>query len=217
MKTKKELLAALNNLVITDIYNICPDVQKVWEDIDYQKKLASALGLRNKDIANIPKRNKSSYLFFCQELRSSIVSENPGIKPNQVMVLLGKKWSELSDDQKKVYNEQAEEDKSRYISIKENSKRTKSGKISSYLRFCADERPNLKKQYPDLTTKEITTKLGSLWNDYKKNKTDYLKTKYDFSETDDNICPKPKIVPSIPVSINSRHTKAIQELIKNNN
>jgi len=211
MKTKKELFEILNNLVISEIYHICPEVQKPWEDTEFQKKIALTIGLKHKDIANIPKRNKSSYLFFCQELRGSIVEENPGIKPNQVMVMLGKKWSGLTEEEKKVYDTKAMEDKQRYLSLKENNKRSKPMKISSYLQFCGDERSNLKKQFPELHTKEITAKLGALWNEYKLHNSEMLKSKYGYIDKDDSAV---KIVPSIPANISSRNTKAIKEIIK---
>jgi hypothetical protein len=211
MKTKKELLELLNNLVITEIGHQYPEVQSFWEQPEFQKKFALTLGLKTKDILNVPKRNKSSYLFFCQELRSSIVKDNPGIKPNQVMVILGDKWSKLTDEEKKVYDERAASDKQRYLSTKENNKSTKPIKISSYLKFCANERPLLKQKYPELSTKEITAKLGLLWNELKTNKIDYLKSKYGYEQKGEEV----QMVSSIPVSVSSRNIRAIQALIKN--
>ncbi len=64
MKSKKELMDALNKLVITEICSIFPDIQRVWEDQEFQKKFASTIGVKPKDVTNGPKRNKSSYLFF---------------------------------------------------------------------------------------------------------------------------------------------------------
>lgn len=210
MKTKKELLELLNNLVITELSTQCPEIQNFWEQPEFQKKFALTLGLKIKDIVNAPKRNKSSYLFFCQELRSTIVKDNPGIKPNQVMVILGERWSKLTEDEKKVYNEQAAVDKQRYLNIKENNKSSKPIRISSYLKFCANERPLLKQQYPDLSTKEITAKLSTLWNDLKLNNVEYLKTKYGYEQRGDEV----HMVSSIPVSVSSRNIRAIQALIK---
>jgi hypothetical protein len=175
MKSKHDIFDALNKLVITEI----PDAKSQWEDEDFQKKISTTLGIKTK--ANDLKRNKSSYLFFCQEMRPQIVSENPNIRPNQIMIILGEKWAQLSCDDRKKYNDLALDDKKRYTASKEFNKKNKPAKISAYLQFCADERPSLKIKYPDLPTKMITSKLGSMWNDYKQNNPKYLKTKYGFN------------------------------------
>jgi hypothetical protein len=243
MKSKKELMDALNKLVITEICSIFPDIQRVWEDQEFQKKFATTIGVKPKDVLNGPKRNKSSYLFFCQEIRPSIVSETPDIKPNQVMVHLGKKWSELPLEERKKYDVMATEDRKRYLASKEaNKKLNKPIKISTYLQFCADERQGLKLKHPDLTTKDITAKLGGMWNDYKKNNPQYLKSKYGYEVIETNYSQlngggsgdkkldneeknelnggeeltqshRRRMVPSIPASICSNNVKAIQKLI----
>ncbi len=48
MKSKKELMDALNKLVITEICSIFPDIQRVWEDQEFQKKFASTIGVNLK-------------------------------------------------------------------------------------------------------------------------------------------------------------------------
>jgi len=175
MRSKQDILDALNKLVISEI----PDAKTYWEDQDFQKKISTTLGIKSK--SNDLKRNKSSYLFFCQEMRPKILIENPNIKPNQIMIMLGEKWAMLSSDERQKYNDMALEDKRRYTTTKEFNKKNKPVKISAYLQFCADERPSLKLKYPDLPTKMITSKLGSMWNDYKKNNPKYLKTKYGYN------------------------------------
>lgn len=216
MKSKKELLDDLNNLVKSDICPLVPDIQKIWEDHEFQKKFAGIIGVKPKDINNGPKRNKSSYLFFCQEIRPSIVAEVPNIKPNQVMVCLGKKWSELPISDRSKYDELAVEDRKRYLASKEATKKlNKPIKISTYLKFCADERQSLKQQFPELSTKDITAKLGTMWNDYKKNNPQYLKTKYGYEPfvKEAESLQTSKLTPSIPSNISSTNVKAIQELI----
>ncbi len=59
---------ALNKLVITEICSIFPDIQRGWEDQEFQKKFASTIGVKPKDVTNGPKRNKSSYLFSVKKL-----------------------------------------------------------------------------------------------------------------------------------------------------
>nr|UOX61045.1 MAG: yabby-like transcription factor [Diabrotica toursvirus 3a] len=53
-------------------------------------------------------------------------------------------------------------------------------KHTPYIQFCMKERPNIKLRYPDLSAKEITSKLGKLWNDYKETNPSYLETEYGY-------------------------------------
>lgn len=66
-----------------------------------------------------PKHPLSPYIFFTQAMRETIKSENPGLAPKEVMSKLGEKWRELSEDDKKVYQAQADADKLRYQREKE--------------------------------------------------------------------------------------------------
>lgn len=53
-------------------------------------------------------------------------------------------------------------------------------KHSPYIQFCMEERPEMKKSYPEMSAKEITAKLGEKWNEYKENDPEYLETKYGY-------------------------------------
>ena len=53
-------------------------------------------------------------------------------------------------------------------------------KHSPYIQFCMEERPYIKKNYPTMSAKEITAKLGEKWNDHKENDPEYLETKYGY-------------------------------------
>ena len=64
------------------------------------------------------KKNKSAYIFFCEEQRQVIKSENPEMKAKEIMSELGKRWKELDDKEK--YKELAEKDKERYEEEKKN-------------------------------------------------------------------------------------------------
>ena len=61
---------------------------------------------------NAPKRPKSAYLFFCDSERPTLKEE--GMAFTEIGAMLGKKWKELSDDEKIEYNELFIEDKTRY-------------------------------------------------------------------------------------------------------
>ncbi|KAJ3969698.1 high mobility group box domain-containing protein [Lentinula raphanica] len=60
-----------------------------------------------------PKRALSAYMFFSQDWRERIKSENPDAGFGEVGKLLGAKWKELDEEEKKPYIEQAARDKER--------------------------------------------------------------------------------------------------------
>lgn len=180
VKSKKILLQNLNILVLDTILSLKEDceeltvyeVRKQWESPDFQRKIAvEVFGIKSKNLTPGPKRNKSAYMFFCQDMRQKIVNDNPGCKPHQIMSLLGSKWRELTTKQKSKYYEQAVEDKERYLDMKELEKRRNKtpSKLSSYFLFCEDERPIVKKEFPQMKTKKVTAECGRRWNQLKIN------------------------------------------------
>jgi len=62
---------------------------------------------------NAPKRALSAYMFFSQDWRERIKTENPDAGFGEVGKLLGAKWKELDEEEKKPYIEQAAKDKTR--------------------------------------------------------------------------------------------------------
>lgn len=177
-KSKKILLQKLNVLISDTLFKNNGDdtplseIKKQWESIEVQKKVAVEIfGIKSKNLNPGPKRNKSAYMFFCQDMRKNIVADNPDCKPHQIMSLLGCKWRELTTKQKSKYYEQAAEDKERYLDMKEVEKRRNKtpSKLSSYFLFCEDERPLVKKEFPNMKTKKVTAECGKRWNDLKIN------------------------------------------------
>ncbi|KAF9529052.1 HMG-box [Crepidotus variabilis] len=67
----------------------------------------------NKKDPNAPKRALSAYMFFSQDWRERIKTENPDAGFGEVGKLLGAKWKEMGDEDKKPYVEQAAKDKER--------------------------------------------------------------------------------------------------------
>ncbi|KAF3911748.1 hypothetical protein AA313_de0205719 [Arthrobotrys entomopaga] len=70
-------------------------------------------GKKKKD-PNAPKRGLSAYMFFANEQRENVRSENPGIAFGQVGKVLGERWKALSDKQRAPYEAKAAADKQRY-------------------------------------------------------------------------------------------------------
>ena len=65
---------------------------------------------KNKDA---PKRALSAYMFFSQDWRERIKSENPDASFGEVGKLLGAKWKELDENEKAPYVEMANKDRGR--------------------------------------------------------------------------------------------------------
>jgi len=81
---------------------------------------------RKKD-PNAPKRALSAYMYFANECREDVRAANPGIKFGDLGKRLGQMWKELSEDERKPYEEKAAADKQRYESERETYKQLKNG------------------------------------------------------------------------------------------
>jgi len=57
---------------------------------------------KSKKDPKAPKRALSAYMFFSQDWRERIKAENPDAGFGEVGKLLGAKWKEMSDEEKKV-------------------------------------------------------------------------------------------------------------------
>lgn len=63
---------------------------------------------------NAPKKPLSSYIYFSNTMREVVKKEDPGISFLHIAREIGKRWKELSDEDKKPYKVLAEQDKERY-------------------------------------------------------------------------------------------------------
>jgi len=68
---------------------------------------------KGKKDPNAPRRPLSAYMFFSQDWRERIKGENPDAGFGEIGKLLGAKWKELEEGDKKPYVEQAARDKQR--------------------------------------------------------------------------------------------------------
>ncbi|KII84070.1 hypothetical protein PLICRDRAFT_46399 [Plicaturopsis crispa FD-325 SS-3] len=78
-----------------------------------EKATKATRGTKAKKDPKAPKRALSAYMFFSQDWRERIKTENPDAGFGEVGKLLGAKWKELDDEEKKPYIEQAAQDKVR--------------------------------------------------------------------------------------------------------
>ena len=71
-----------------------------------------------------PKNSRSSYVFYSQAVRQTVVKENPDMKFGDITKLIAKQFKELSSEQKKEYDDLANADKIRFqqeIEVYKNS------------------------------------------------------------------------------------------------
>lgn len=205
-KNMSTVLSTLTSTLLEILKSTCKDkvvfkVMKALQTEEAQEKIASSLEKHiatktstkrsfkktNKD-PNAPKKNISSYIFFCKAQRSNVKDNNPDMDTKDITRELGRLWKQLDDDKKKEYIDQATKDKERYesdmkdytpspdIQVSESeNKKTKKKKtgpkksLSAYIFFCLDMRDKIKKENDDMTTKEVTSELGRIWKEEYKN------------------------------------------------
>lgn len=68
---------------------------------------------RKKKDPNAPKRASSAYMFFVKENRAKVKEENPDLSFGELGKLMGEKYRNLTEEEKKPYLEAAEQDKER--------------------------------------------------------------------------------------------------------
>jgi len=75
---------------------------------------------RKKKDPDAPKRAMSSFMFFANDKRPLLRKDHPDMKITEIGKELGRMWKDLTDEERKPYMQQAEEDKVRYSREKEN-------------------------------------------------------------------------------------------------
>ena len=131
-----------------------------------------------------PKRAKSAYIFFSDDLRASVKAQHAGISAVDVMKRLGEAWRALTPEQKEPFNRLHLQDKQRYDEVMKTYVRpapvpTTDGRRkrgaspaegsappakrapTGYLLYAADRRPALANQ--NLQSKEIMRRVAADW------------------------------------------------------
>jgi hypothetical protein len=109
--------------------NIDMDDQDSWNQLQADVYQALSEGIKHKESKpkklkdpNKPKKNKSSYLFFCEDKRAAVKKDlGDDAKATEVTTELGVRWKSLKESTKvsdkkamEKYTKQAAEDKERY-------------------------------------------------------------------------------------------------------
>jgi len=148
---------------------------------------------RLKD-ANAPKRPMSPYFKWMKMNRKRVVRSMPvGYSFKELSTKLGEMWASLPEEEKVKLNEQYKEEMKVHVKLMAAYKHTsnytkfrkqkeehdlmkaKSKKFhkdpnkpkapsSAYFLFLADKREETKMNFPNLSHKELVSKLGELWN-----------------------------------------------------
>lgn len=119
----QENQVAINNMFYEShsslIERVCIALKKV-DKIDELKTmlLGEKMKMKFKKDPNKPKKPKSGFLFFCDEVRGKIIDDhrktNGKVVIGNVAKELGKLWKKLSNNNKNKYNTMKENDKQRY-------------------------------------------------------------------------------------------------------
>ena len=99
------------------IKNICNDLNETDKiEMFVEKYLLKSNNKSIKKIKdkNAPKRNKSAYMFFQEDVRPKLKAKFPNDSLGQLSKRLGKLWGDLKEKDKKKYEKLAEKDKLRY-------------------------------------------------------------------------------------------------------
>ena len=164
---------------------------------------------RKKD-PNAPKRGLSAFMFFSKEMRPKIQEKNPEASFGETGKLLGEAWKNVTDEEKKKFEDMAEADKGRYkkamesyvppsdddddSSEDEGASKKKKGKkgakkdpnapkraLSAFMFFSQEMRPKVKEENAEASFGELGKLIGVAW----KNVSEEEKKKYEDMNKED--------------------------------
>ncbi|ETV97874.1 hypothetical protein H310_09199 [Aphanomyces invadans] len=139
---------------------------------------------RKKKDPNAPKRALTPFMFFGKECREILKVEMPHLGFLEVSSEIGRRWAQVSDQDKKKYEKMAQSDKDRYQDEKdqytpdpeyENAGKTKGARgknkdpnapkrpLSAYFFFCQEVRPTIREKNPTKSITEIAPLLAEQW------------------------------------------------------
>jgi formiminotetrahydrofolate cyclodeaminase len=128
-----------------------------------------------------PRGKMSSYAFFVQTCREEHKKKHPGesVVFAEFSKKCSEKWKQMTAKEKRRFEEMAEKDKARYNREMENydppageggrkRKRQKDPNapkraLSAFFFFCNEERPAVRKQYPNYAVGDVAKELGKRW------------------------------------------------------
>ena len=144
--------------------------QKLFELLNIQKK--------EKD-PNRPKKNNSVFFKFCKDNKTKF----PTLNQRERNKKLGVIWTEHKEKEDKIYKKYMEEFEKEAIKYKKEAiKYKKTLKIprptTTFFLFSKEIRQTIKDENPDLSTIEITKKIGKKWKKLSKEEQKIYEKKY---------------------------------------
>ncbi len=200
----------LNNMnvdsdIIEEWENYQEELKKIITEMESKKENKEVIK-KNKKPKDAPKSARSAYVFFCSEKRGDVKEQNATLTAKEITAKLGEMWKQIKNtEEAKKYEQLALNDKDRYKEemenyvpsdtesvVSEKGKKTRAKKPkdapknvrSAYMFFCQETRGSIKEQFPTLASKEITVKLGEMWQQVKD--TEEAKKFHELSSADKN-------------------------------
>lgn len=131
---------------------------------------------------NAPKKPLSAYFLYANDKRDEIRREFPEMSTTDVAKESGRRWAQLSPEEKEKYESRSKESKSEYDQAMSSyvptqmyqqpaTKHQKKVKdpnapkppLSAYFLFGNAERDRVRKEHPEMTMPEIAKQLGKEW------------------------------------------------------
>ncbi len=196
MSNQKEIRNFVTKFIENNSTN--SDLVDLWNNKDTQKHFNKLFNQKTKKDKNAPKKGLNAYNIFCNEERLKIKEENPDIDSKSIFKELAVRWNtaKLDESLMERYQQMVLKDKERYNSElesyvpPENTTKTKNKKNANkpkmpknaYMFFCEDEREKVKKDRPELKSKDILIELGERWRKIKGTKSS---SKYEDKASND--------------------------------
>ena len=96
------------------IRNVCLELNCLDRVKEFEEKLLNKFKLKAKKDPNKPKRARTSYMYFCEDMRLKLKDELVKLNIPQQSKKFSKIWRELDEVGKNKYVELSNDDKNRY-------------------------------------------------------------------------------------------------------
>lgn len=187
-----------NNYLICE-FEKCPDIQKNELIKEFEKLLPLTQrqkrervknGISEKEPHIEVKKRTNKFLEFCKENRDVVKKDIPNIKPREVYSELARRWKDYrfvedtrredgtDPDTKGVVGDLDVVDAGRRevddLKVKKRQRR-----LSGYIIFCNENRPVVKKKFPNMKPQRVMKELAKQW----RNLNDETRSIYNYEST----------------------------------
>ena len=156
-----------------------------------QDSIASQIKHKSKVATVKPKKNKSAFLLFTQEMRHTFRQNEIPVSPNRAMKKLAQLWTEMQPDAKNRFQALAQRDKERYLQEKQvflssnpseiNVNKTKKNYLkkpsSAYATFLRERFAQTRNLCPNLQPLDIIEIISNDWRNFSKQDSTVYKEK----------------------------------------